>query len=349
MRSLYVYFERCIAIGWSGVDLFFVLSGFLIGGILLDVRESHSYFRTFYLRRFFRIVPIYYVWIGVYVVILIVAWAFDLRLGSDAAPTKMYEILAQLLFVQNLGFVHYWAFGGAWLTATWSLAVEEQFYLAAPVIVRFMSRKSLSVLLILVITFSPIIRMFVRILVHTHILRTMGLDPVHVLMPCRADGLAVGMYVAVLWRTSSFHTLIAQYGKMLYLLLGVFLAGFVALNFFSPLPQSIAIQSIGFTWLAISYALLLVVALARKGGPIARVARMGWLRSLGRISYCLYIIHVAVRDLLQRIIPAGLAGTGDWKTLAISVLALAISLGIANLSWIWFEEPLLRRGHTFKY
>src|SRR5882762_3305144 len=104
LPKLYVYFERCIAVGWSGVDLFFVLSGFLIGGILLDVRTSPSYFGTFYLRRFFRIIPVYYAWIALYILLLL-GFAFAKHVDSLGEPKIWYEVGAQFVFFQNLGFI----------------------------------------------------------------------------------------------------------------------------------------------------------------------------------------------------------------------------------------------------
>jgi peptidoglycan/LPS O-acetylase OafA/YrhL len=113
----------------SGVDLFFVLSGFLIGSILLDNREAANQFKVFYLRRFCRILPIYFVWIALFFVLgklLLNDWLFASRY-----PAWSYPTFTQNFFMSNIG-----GFGAGWLAVTWSLAIEEQFYLTAPLLIR---------------------------------------------------------------------------------------------------------------------------------------------------------------------------------------------------------------------
>jgi peptidoglycan/LPS O-acetylase OafA/YrhL len=343
IRNLYVAFERCIAIGWCGVDLFFVLSGFLIGGILLDARSSPSYFQTFYLRRFFRIVPIYYLWITLYAVIVLLSLVVSGRSEWLGAPTKWHEIGAQYLFFQNLGLVHYWGWGGAWLGATWSLAVEEQFYLVVPFVIRVFSSRALRRFLVSVIVLAPIARLAVHYWVQWP-----GLSAAYVLMPCRADGLAMGMLLALLWRREQARNWLFEKSSLLYAIFGVLLAGVVAMDLFSSSHDSVVTQTAGFSWLALFFAVMIALALTRPEGPIASLARTKWLREFGGVSYCLYIIHLAVNQFCQSLFSVT-EKTSNWRVIAAPTLAVGLAYSLAKLSWVYFERPLLARGHAFKY
>ena len=114
---------QALSVCWSGVDLFFVLSGFLIGGILLESRESPRYFQAFYLRRIHRILPIYYSWLFLYVVVRFVsarlAPGWSLLNSSDYTGVPAY-----IVFIQNF-FYFRSRLDWIWLGVTWSLAIEE--------------------------------------------------------------------------------------------------------------------------------------------------------------------------------------------------------------------------------
>lgn len=344
LPKIYVYFERCIALGWIGVDLFFILSGFLIGGILLEVRTSPSYFKTFYLRRFYRIIPVYYAWIGIYLLVL-VASIFARHPNWLGEPKAWYEIGAQFGFLQNLGFIHYSGLGAAWFVSTWSLAVEEQFYLVAPLIVRWLSSKVLVRLLVCVVFVVP----FIRLLVRYYFPTTLSLDPAYILMPCRADGLALGMLVAFLWREPRSHIWLHEHRRGIRYSFCAFLAGAIVLGAVSPSFHSMAMQSIGFSWIAFLFAHLLVLTLVSPAGLIATVARSSWLCELGSVSYCLYIIHQVVNALCHIVLQPAAAKQSDWRVIVVPMVACAIAYSIAKLSLIYFERPMLRMGHTFKY
>lgn len=346
IHVLYLWFERVIAVGWTGVDLFFVLSGFLIGGILLDARDSRRYYRTFYLRRFFRIIPVYYAWIIAYVTIEAFAGTF-LRNHIDHASRSLGlgPLLAQFLFLQNFGILNsYGAIGSRWFGPTWSLAVEEQFYLLAPAAIRYLSKRGLFILTLLVILLAPFLRVSICYLWPA---QKIGLGMVYTLMPCRADSLGIGVLAALLWREERSRDWLTMHARTLYILMCVFLAGFIVLARWWPSNETLPMQSVGYTWIAVFFALVLLLALAKPTGPVARLGRRSWLRELGRVSYCLYLIHMGLLLICAALLNAA-HKRGPEEFLA-RILVAVVSYGVARASWVYFEHPLVRIGHTFKY
>jgi peptidoglycan/LPS O-acetylase OafA/YrhL len=347
IRNMYVHIERSIALGWTGVDLFFVLSGFLIGGILLDARSSPSYFKTFYLRRFYRIIPLYYGWIVCYLLVrALVSHFFSAHFSSLGGPATDSRLYLLVVFLQNFGLVRYSVLGGSWFEPTWSLAIEEQFYLVAPLLIRLFSRRRVYGFLGIVIFLAPLLRLWI----HYHLLaRGTELSIAYTLMPCRADALAMGILAALLWRNRIFRLWLSSHGPILYGLASVSLGGVVALGKWSPSYDSIAMQSVGYTWLAIFYTLILLVVLDRPSGPVAWFARIGWLREIGRVSYCLYIIHGAIGFLCQLLLATAVRHVESWQAVLTFVPAAVIAYLLARLSSTYFERPLLRRGHAYHY
>ena len=326
-------------LGWTGVDLFFVLSGFLIGGILLNVRDSPRYFQTFYARRFFRIIPLYYAWIAIYLLLAgLAAPSISTRIGSVQGDDL--GILAHLFFLQNFrdiltSTVSFW-----WLSATWSLAVEEQFYLISPLVVRFLSRRALTVFLILVTGAAPLLRWFLR----DHF--DSGPWLAYRLMPCRADSLAIGMLAAVIWGSPKCRGWLADHAVLMYGLFCVLFVG-VAMLWRWPLPA--LTQTLGYTWLALFFASVLLLAVSRPQSPLAAFARIGFLREMGGISYCVYIIHTMVFLFCHQLLLHSLPEVTDARVAAVSFLAALVTYAIAKCSWAFLEEPLLRRGHGYRY
>src|SRR5260370_10622164 len=135
LATLPSYFQAAGRLAWSGVDLFFVLSGFLLGGILLGACESSNYFRVFYVRRFLRIVPIYFICLSAGVLL-----TFFFYRGLAPRLSWMFErpitLTPYFVFLQNLWMAKRTTYGMFGLGVTWSLAIEEQFYLTLPLLIR---------------------------------------------------------------------------------------------------------------------------------------------------------------------------------------------------------------------
>src|SRR5436190_21610863 len=127
--SIPAYVLSLTRLTWTGIDLFFILSGFLIGGILLEARESPTYYRTFYIRRAYRILPLYVVIIALY-------WLTPAFLQPTGRPVPFYVYTT---LTQNIWVALGGKLASSWLLVTWTIGTEEQFYLIAPAMIKKIS------------------------------------------------------------------------------------------------------------------------------------------------------------------------------------------------------------------
>lgn len=328
--------------GWSGVDLFFVLSGFLIGGILLDAKESKNYFQVFYLRRFFRIVPIYYL----ILLLFFSSMAWFAAHPSAIWPWRPQENLPRytyFLFLQNIWATRYNFLGSAPLAVFWSLSVEEQFYLTLPFLVRFLSRERLRFLAVEIILLAPVLR-----------LALFSFFPSHpqswfLLMPCRADSLFFGVLGAILLRDPAWRTRVERNRTLLRAWIGLLAIGVPFVTQTQWAARGLMMVSVMFTWLAAFYLSLLIYGLTFTESHLSRVLNLAWLRRLGVIAYGVYLLHEGVLDLTLR--AASLAP----KTIAslpygmFALSATVTTLLLAEVSWENLEKSFVSFSHRYKY
>jgi peptidoglycan/LPS O-acetylase OafA/YrhL len=329
-------------LAWSGVDLFFVLSGFLIGGILLDARESSNYFRVFYTRRFFRIIPFYSVSLATaFAIHSLIRMGLADRLSwmmKDALPWTSY-----MLFVQNFLMAHRTTLGAFGLTVTWSLAVEEQFYLTLPFAIRVVNPRRLPYFLGAGILLAPALRITIHALWPEHIYSWI------VLMPCRADALLLGVVGALLMRDSRCRAWLEERQKAFLCLLCLLIFGLGTLTLSAAGGFGVPMVTIGFSWLAVFYLTVLLYALLWRQSILSRCLRLKWLCWLGSISYAAYLIHDFVLGLFYGVLWSRPPVITSLEDLGVSILALLTTLIICQLSWKYLERPLVQMGHRVKY
>jgi peptidoglycan/LPS O-acetylase OafA/YrhL len=322
---------RLTSLGWSGVDLFFVLSGFLIGGILLDARGSENYFQVFYLRRVCRIFPLYFAFLGI-----AFAAAHIWRWQSLFEPKIPWQ--ACVLFCQNFWMAwHRMELRGA-LNPTWSLAVEEQFYLLIPAVIYLVKPNRLLWIVGSGIVLAPLVRL--AIFLENPELTT----ATYVLLPCRMDALLLGVGAGYFLRQPGAWEKLRKHLRGLWTGIEVLtLVSIVLFIWVSPgdTPRVVN-QVIGYDCVDLLYVCILLACLVDERFAGALSAR--WLRGLGTIAYGVYLLHL----LVFGVIVMGLGSYANRGAIAL-MLALAATVIIAKVSWEWFEKPLVRLGHRIGY
>ena len=321
------------ASGWTGVELFFVLSGFLITGILVDTVGSPRYFRNFYVRRTLRIFPLYYsvLFLALFVVPHVVAapeWTAAARRDqwwywfymSNWGDTLGHTIA---------GFPHFW-----------SLAVEEQFYLCWPLIVLALPRRRLIGLCLIIILVTPLIRILLE-------LPWFPAEAGYSWTVARWDALAAGALLAILAREEPGRRWLAEKmgrvtaaSAIALALLTIYERGFH--------ENEVLVRIAGQSLIALLSAALVYYCIAPAAGTataVQRIMSVSFLRFFGKYSYAIYVFHWPLQWILQPHL-ADTLNTGDPITLFFKLAAyLACVLGLSTLlalvSWRVLEKPCL--------
>jgi peptidoglycan/LPS O-acetylase OafA/YrhL len=318
-----VLVHKASQVGWIGVDLFFVLSGFLITRILVANKgdRARHYFGTFYARRALRIFPLYYV-------VVPAVLAYIVLRGNDLAVS---DWLPQLTYTQNL--VPLPRALSSYLSHTWSLAVEEHFYLLWPVAVFALSAWSLRRLAVIGMVAVLLLRIGVDSMGYGSILYTAT--------PFRIDTLLAGALLALAWDgpLRRWLKVAAPLAAALFVAAGALAGSFAPVGFN---------RVYGFTLAAIASmgAVAWTAGPARNQGPLARPS----LVYVGRISYGIYLFHVPILSLGNVALGMAMPGLGYLAHLVI-LLAVggAATLAISALSFRFFEAPILRLKDRFRY
>lgn len=338
---------------WAGVDVFFVLSGFLITGILYDTREARHRVRNFYVRRVLRIFPLYY---GVLLFLLLLTPLFHWRWTLAWLCWPFYVGNWLYLFNPPMGSALWFAkyahlrgnLGGHLLELElghfWSLCVEEQFYLLWPWIVfRIRDRRAL-----MWICFGCILGCeLLRRIAFYFFPSLVASDALSHLTLFRVDGLMLGGLIALLLRGPSAQRCL-EIGRRLWT--PCFLAAFAWAFLLPPrLLKRSGYPMPGWTTLEglLGLALLsglLLLNLVEASGQWARVMRWPPLRFLGRLSYGLYVFHVILFGSYERI---GRTGFYFVDKLIDAFFALAVTIALAWMSYRWFEAPFLNLKGKF--
>jgi peptidoglycan/LPS O-acetylase OafA/YrhL len=327
------WFLPVMQFGQWGVDLFFVLSGFLITGILLDTRTAINRERSFYGRRVLRIFPVYYLALGL-VLFVQPHWGWLRTAASLQTPA---EYLSYLFYFQN--WLPLFNNGGAPNSLVghfWSLAVEEQFYLVWPVIVWHLSARAIARLCLVAL----LVTLVVRILLVAHF----GSDVwVYRFTITRADGLYVGSALAVIYAVKGHVP-----KRLMVGLVALGGAALAIIALFGPARQiwltGTQMSMIGISGVALLSGASVIFCLQSDETSVAKLLKQRWLRTFGKYSYGMYVWHFPIYYGMQHLLEEQSFVFPLPTVIALPFLGviIAVSFMAAWMSFNFYEQWFLQ-------
>jgi peptidoglycan/LPS O-acetylase OafA/YrhL len=328
MNDIHLPFSQ---LGWVGVDLFFVLSGFLITSVLLKTRETSNYFRVFYARRALRIFPIYYAAVAaVFCAPLLLpyypayGWTTQIWYWINASnfPTAMY--------------VH----GVTDLTHFWTLAIEEQFYLLWPLLVYKLRNRTLMYVCVAALPVEYALRLL-PVVMHMNAITDNQFS--YRLTPLHSEGLFAGAAVAILLSEGAIGPQSLRLIKQVAVSAGILALLFVRWN---SAPQWISASR--FSLLAVACAALVAMLVVEsRAALLSRILTSGALRRVGRMSFSIYVIHLPIMNYMK-------LHVFSYPATRIALFGhlvayLCVTVACACVLWWAVEEPALAMKRHFLY
>lgn len=329
--------------GWVGVQLFFVISGFLITQILIKDRGKPNYLKYFYMRRSLRIFPIYFLTLIFFFIIIPMSVGVPDWLGKSVDNQMWYW-----LYLQN--WIRPFEHQGA-LAPLWSLAIEEQFYLVWPLLVLLLSNRWLKVLCLLMIISAPIIRTY---LFHNMPLyfdiENIGKASAYNFTIARWDAIAIGSLLALLVKEQQTQLLL-KLNKPALTVGGLVVAGqIVILSNFAAVEPGIGM--LNQTTSAIMFGLLVIlVSTSNENSFLIKTLEFKPIKSIGKVSYAMYLFHLPLTVVIFDYWRPLFTDLSALTTMAVVLSVYAVIVGLtyllAQVSWHLFEHPILRYKDKF--
>jgi peptidoglycan/LPS O-acetylase OafA/YrhL len=331
----YFGFIPVFSFGWCGVDLFFVLSGYLITSRLIVLQEQKNHLLKFYRNRALRILPLYYLTLIVFYV------GFNLLVKNSNRylfDFYNYNWASFALFFQNWSFIYSNGVKENFLGHFWSLAVEEQFYLAWPFFLyKFSDQKYFYKLLFAIIILIVISRTIL------YIQYPEWSDYVHYYYNtfCRMDAFLIGGCLFLFQKNNKAAQFTGYYVAAFFIIiLGIYFTGNASYR--NPF-----ISTVGYTLIAITFAGLVHAASTRSSKLLSLIFNYRWLKFTGKISYGLYIFHWLVLRVLaprlEQFLIKFIYINNQISHYIALFICLALSYFISIISYFYFESYFLKQ------
>ncbi len=335
--------EQFVHTGWIGVDLFFVLSGFLITGILIDAKSTKNRYRNFYMRRVLRIFPLYY---GVLFLFLIAIPTASTFINTPLLKQLTAEV-SDVIPIQWRLWLYLQNFGGQWTIFNhfWSLAVEEHFYLLWPWVVFTFSQRTLLRICWAVIGVAFASRL-------AWITYDIPIGSAYIFTLCRFDALAIGGMTAIYGRRNGLVSLAKAAKVPMIFAIATFAA--VVMVYGGLSNRSIWVLVPGLSLIAAGFAMLVGYSAGTGAGTLwVWFLTRPWLMACGKYSYAAYVFHrILIRPTLIIMPPVkmrSLFGSDIVAATFTMLVAIIATFVLARLSWMFYERSFLRLKSHFEY